>query len=486
MIHFNQLVAFIPRTESSGEILTTDRKSYLIRDAKQSAELKYLIQKFPPKIQMPWTNNFEFLLWLNRMAGRSFSDPKCYPVFPCLLHPFKDFHRSTPFIEPTPIHEITDIEKDLRTVDFIVPEFYSCPELVTAKLPAWASSPLEFVYAMRKLLESPAATRALRSWIGSLFVTHLTIKNISHHSVLMSFPERVTSEPKHTTRVTVQLEGVSLLFAWIWENIIGFVTTGGAVYIYQVTDRLILKSEDKSIGVTSVGYYNVRDQLWFYDKNTRTITAYPDGTQIPIQIEDQLLEVFKGQFLYCPNSVEFWIGGQRLCRTEGRVVAFAVSESFSMLVFATADGAVHFRSPRKGREIIPSLRIRELVQSILITEKWGFILIHSHLAIYIYTVNGEKLSELPLKSAINAWTSFSSVFGFDYVVYANTCGDVTVFEVFDSDDVKVIVTCWDVIAIHFDSTSERLMIVTSLGLVQAIPYTFTAPAAPFPFEYCYK
>jgi hypothetical protein len=190
--------------------------------------------------------------------------------------------------------------------------------------------------------------------------------------------------------------------------------------------------------------------------------------------------------LYCPNSVEFWIGDQRLCRTEGKIVAFAVSELFSILVFATVDGSIHFNSARKDKEIIPSLKIPELAQSILITEKWGFIIIRSHRHMYIYTINGEKLQEVPLRAAIQVWTSFSSMFGFDYVAYSNAAGDVAVFEAFDPENVKVIATCWDVIAIRFDNISDRLLMVTSSGLVQAIPYVFIPPATPIPFEYRYK
>jgi hypothetical protein len=487
VIPFNQIVAYFIRNELSGEILTTNRKAYFIANAKPSLELKSHLQGFQPKGEMPWINNFEYVLWLNRMAGRSFNDPKCYPVFPCFLHPFKDLRRSMTFAEPTPIGEITDIEKDFRNSDFIVPEFYSCPELIKAKLPAWASSPLDFVYAMRKLLESPTATRALRSWIRSVFVNQCTIKGISHHIVLMNLPDRISCESKRKPRVVTQLEGVLLLFAWIWENFIGFVTTAGRVFMYEVTDSLILRSEDKStVNVASVECYSVRHQLWLYYKEIRTIVAYPDGTRIPIQIGSQLLEIFNGKFVYCPNSIEFWIGDQRLCRTEGKVVTFAINELFSILVFATADGNVHFRSARKGREIIPSLKIPELAESILITEKWGFIIIRSHRTMYIYSVNGEKLHELPLRAAIHVWTSFSSIFGFDYVAYANAAGDVAVFEAFDPEDVKVIITCWDVIAIRFDPISDRLMMVTSTGLVQAIPYIFTPPAAPIPFEYRYK
>jgi hypothetical protein len=340
---------------------------------------------------------------------------------------------------------------------------------------------------MRKLLESPAATKALRSWIGSVWVMELTMKNISHRSLLPSFPERIPYESKRSPKVGDQIPEILIVFAWIWDDFVGIVSHSGHISVRRLTDRFTIENDwSLSDDVSCLEFYNLRNQLFIYDKGKKVISCHPDGESEPIVIESHLFGELSGKWLYCPNPEEFWYSNALFCTTESRVVTFATSQTFSMFVFSSADGMIHFRSARKASKIGASIQMNELIDGILITEKWGFIVMHSPQNLYLYTVNGAKLKEVKLKAAIRTWTSFSSVFGFDYVAYADIDGGVVIFEAFYPEKPWIVSHLLDVICLKADESSERLLIVTSNGDLQAIPYAFGHPVEPVPFTYEYK
>jgi hypothetical protein len=172
----------------------------------QKVEPKLFIRKLPATEQ--WRNgqisNYEYILWLNTVCGRSFNDLYFYPVFPWVLRNFgsadldpnnvsgeflRDFSRCTPE-DPLPkvsvgtyLQEIlpTEDPKEVYSMDDflrfmldgveLVPEFFSMPELFNKHfvLPKWANSPLEFVYLHRKVLESDSVSSTIHHWFTAIF-----------------------------------------------------------------------------------------------------------------------------------------------------------------------------------------------------------------------------------------------------------------------------------------------------------------------------
>jgi hypothetical protein len=150
------------------------------------------------------------------------------------------------------------------------------------------------------------------------------------------------------------------------------------------------------------------------------------------------------------------------------------------------DGKVHFRSARKGTPLSEPLQMTELIDGILITEKWGFIMMHSMRTLYLYSINRAKIKEVKLAAPIVTWTTFPSVFGFDYVAYANDHADIVLFEAFYPERAQIISRHWNVIALAAEPTSDRLVIVMANGYIHGVPYSFGQPTSPVPFAYDFK
>ncbi|KAH8042413.1 hypothetical protein HPB51_023252 [Rhipicephalus microplus] len=170
-----------------------------------------------------WVNreisNFEYLMHLNTIAGRTYNDLSQYPVFPWVLADYtspkleldspsvyRDLSRPIGIVNPKNIEEVKakfDVaDRQFHSVEGtwkmlmespndvkeLIPEFFYLPEFLTnmnafdlgrlqgtkeqvddVRLPAWATSPEDFIYKHRKALESEYVSLHLHDWIDLIF-----------------------------------------------------------------------------------------------------------------------------------------------------------------------------------------------------------------------------------------------------------------------------------------------------------------------------
>jgi hypothetical protein len=62
------------------------------------------------------------------------------------------------------------------------------PDLIQGRLPRWASSTDDFVYQMRKLLESASFSMRLLTWIRYVWLIPPRLEGISHQELLPNDP----------------------------------------------------------------------------------------------------------------------------------------------------------------------------------------------------------------------------------------------------------------------------------------------------------
>lgn len=209
-------------------------------------------QPDPSKMQRKWIkgqiSNFDYLLYLNFLSGRTWSDFTKFPIFPWLTTDFQSElvkltrDLSFPFFAQsegqkkncekyldmvkyhyhtyisnigTPIYFLVRLEPYLngeidfmngeldlpertfqsfkttaslmtndscKTITELVPELFFLPEFISnvndagfqeriknVELPSWASSPIQFIRRMRKLLESNEVSEKLNEWIDLIW-----------------------------------------------------------------------------------------------------------------------------------------------------------------------------------------------------------------------------------------------------------------------------------------------------------------------------
>ncbi|OHS93423.1 hypothetical protein TRFO_11850 [Tritrichomonas foetus] len=172
-------------------------------------------------------SNYEYIMFLNLLSGRSFNDLDNYPVFPWVMTNYKDEYqcenlrdfscyidgstnkngdaneKKNPFpiskenvlqylrnIEPystvikqedlnsqivslNSIDEYYQNAKNSKEANELIPEFYSMPELFhDISLPPWLkhkNSPVDFVYNHRKILECSRVSSTIHEWFNLVF-----------------------------------------------------------------------------------------------------------------------------------------------------------------------------------------------------------------------------------------------------------------------------------------------------------------------------
>ncbi|KAF9613959.1 hypothetical protein IFM89_014024 [Coptis chinensis] len=169
-------------------------------------------------------SNFEYLMQLNTLAGRSYNDITQYPVFPWILADYSsetlDLENPSSYrdlskvlyylvrVEPYTTLSIqlqggkfdhadrmfsdigatwNGVLEDMSDVKELVPELFYLPESLTnvnsidfgttqlggkldsVRLPSWAENPVDFIYKHRKALESEHVSAHLHEWIDLIY-----------------------------------------------------------------------------------------------------------------------------------------------------------------------------------------------------------------------------------------------------------------------------------------------------------------------------
>jgi hypothetical protein len=126
---------------------------------------------------------------------------------------------------------------------------------------------------------------------------------------------------------------------------------------------------------------------------------------------------------------------------------------------------------------VQAINVENGITGLLITERFGFVLVHSDRRIMLYALNGKPMKNNMLSVPINVWTAFSSDRGFDYVAYATVEGTVSMFEVFylvnserlyvNSDD-----RTSEPICVALDQEYQRVVVVTAHGKMEGFQHSF--------------
>lgn len=172
----------------------------------------------PSSLQKRWLtdqfSNFDYLLRLNMIAGRSFRDRSIYPIFPSLLSDFDDFSSTKLTFDKFRISEgkgevkvdfgdDKGIKKSFNEFDFVRADYFFRPESIDY-VPKWAKDEFEVVHKLRILLESPEVTNNLHKWINNVFRKYSTrfmnlqtfrSDHLPHRSIPLNDSSLTTSYP---------------------------------------------------------------------------------------------------------------------------------------------------------------------------------------------------------------------------------------------------------------------------------------------------
>ena len=491
------------------EILTKFGKNYLI-DASPHANtsiVKYLMAFCGSNIlktslsREDWRSNFEYLMKLNFISGRTFNDPELYPVFPQVLNTSFNQYQSKSVLavkrfsksySPDPSNLFWEKQKDQINISqiiqnniFIAPEFYFFPEIFSEKrLPPWANgSKYEFVYKMRKLLESPTITKYLPSWIDVVWGADGQRSTDYNHKVLFQHPhpqKELINNKRYSTHQII-VSDCPLLFASFYENNILCTITSSTVSFFRIVSNegeIRLSDENgklKKYEITesdNCNFFLSDHKVMRYDRKNLNLSIFSPISTIHNKPVICYKEDFKGYFnsfiFYEDNSSLKLYDSNKSYLSEKEIVCYTVSQSYSSLVYATIDGSIHIISIPSGKPI-NTVDLKQIPTKMLITSCWGFIVILCGLNLTVMSINGYIIKTYKFEYEIKFWKTFRTNDGFDYIFYVFDDDKLGVFEVMYPEKQCSICDATDLIDAHFIKESEVILTLTKSGKIAVYP-----------------
>ena len=212
--------------------------------------------------------------------------------------------------------------------------------------------------------------------------------------------------------------------------------------------------------------YVDKNKVVIYDPDTSGLIQVGPKPSETVVTCNGVVGFFKGALGYCPSPCAIKLR-KRLRRTVSPVSALAVSDTYRSLVFATADGMVCFSSLPEFEDL-GVVMLSGFVTKILITEAWGFVVLLCGTEIYVYNVNGTLVKTAEFSRVVKCWSSFTSAYDFDYVVYVDGDDNVWYFEVFYPDLHTKIGTFSGVLSVHYDSDSSSFVMIQAEGKITQV------------------
>ena len=162
------------------------------------------------------------------------------------------------------------------------------------------------------------------------------------------------------------------------------------------------------------------------------------------------------------------------------ITCCAVSASFQLIVAGTRDGYLVLSSMNRGSidHVIDLGGCRPYAVSI--TESWGFIVVCAtkldcgkveHI-LHVYNVNGTLIRKKPIAHQMNAWTTWSSQDGFDFMMIATEKGKLFWFEVYylNFTDLTEYRQTYPIVALRCTPSEGGVVAVGCYGAVHFIPF----------------
>jgi hypothetical protein len=425
-------------------------------------------------------SNFDYIIYLNFLSGRSFRDSSAYPFFPSLLSDFDTFKpilssKSKLKVDPNSKIRIAFIEP-------IVPaHFFFSIERID-EIPIWANSAADFIDKMRLLLESPAISDGLHAWCTMYFGQTAAASNgrLFQYSV---HPEKLPFFVVigRSCQIELPLQNAKVrVTQQVSPNCVLLVLNNGAIgrfsfasipdfrheFAWQGRNVAI---ESESMLAVGNGYVAILSQ-----KELTFLGPEKVESRVNVGLERPLMACIGLQVVYCDSSCSVTIistSGRRrsFCRVRSRIVALASDSIFKIVIVGTIDGFVHVYNLIDGAEI-QSVSVGCETRMILITPNWGYVIILAGDIVWVLNINGLILTHVEMSEPIIQWFTFSSYGDSDCVAFLTDGGCLGHFPALHPENAKILKGIpAGIRGLLFERPSESFVLISKNGHISVIP-----------------
>ncbi|OHS97071.1 hypothetical protein TRFO_09605 [Tritrichomonas foetus] len=440
-----------------------------------------------------WKQNsvstFDYLNILNLLSGRTYLCSSKYPLFPSieLLKGEKVDESTLPPLDKTLFDGCENAgnqqAKTNEKIAYSAPEIYFLFESFTHS----NENPLK-VYENRKLLES--SSKVVEKFIIKNFssiVDETIARQEPVHRIVnpQELKIKINEKSKPFFVSTMRLQRAQNAFCIAYQN--------GKVCFVNVTFDDAGNAKCDEIGhrsqIPDIQNYQISKfdkGLIAYDGRTLySVTQY--GKNVENNVFMESLKFTQNIFLKTPSIIGYCHDYSRMkqtttsmCFVSHQVLCMAMSQRINIFVLGCSDCKIRIRNLATGKKIATVLTDYDFPQSILITEKWGFIVVKTSKKLLIFSSNGTLLKEQDEFPEIKQWFTFESQDGFDFIGFEEgiidgneeTTHGYYYFEVMNPHErTKICEIQEKIMNVHFVSKWNCFLIATDNQEILILPRT---------------
>jgi hypothetical protein len=111
----------------------------------------------------------------------------------------------------------------------------------------------------------------------------------------------------------------------------------------------------------------------------------------------------------------------------------------------------------------------EIPARVLITRRWGFIVVKTDDSVFVFTVNGTRVAKLAIPAELRLWTSYYTREGFDFVLYQGKDLAVAYFEAGNPGKQERVDMPVELCGMSYDWRQDVFIFVTKAGKLIVYP-----------------
>jgi hypothetical protein len=418
-------------------------------------------------------SNFEYLMRVNIISGRSYNDRYLYPIFPAVLERF-DFRRprklgSQSWKDALPVMSGLDTDSAILS-----PEYFFFPPLF--------ANDFEFVYRHRKRLESAAIGSSLNVFFDAYF--GFRMQDIAHRRLFDS-PHPHRPPPKFIVARELEMTIGILKGKIVSANVYRSQRSTFVFLIISDAFQSIRLTVDITTGIRRTEelgpilptcawpvFASCEKLFAVLDRQQMCLHLVDDVTtrRLFLETDNDIIQFFDSDsVLYCPNRSAIASRDGVLIQTRSPVTHLATNVEFKIFAVATRDGYVASYSFPSGHVIIES-DIGVDVTHLIVTEKLGLIVAFGGAKVSVLSVDGHFIKSAPFPQTVARAYSFSSFSDFDFIAFETEEHQLGFFEAFYPEN-SVIFCQLDqpaVQVVYADALTSFLVLLES-GLLRVVP-----------------
>ncbi|OHT12244.1 hypothetical protein TRFO_18051 [Tritrichomonas foetus] len=152
------------------------------------------------------------------------------------------------------------------------------------------------------------------------------------------------------------------------------------------------------------------------------------------------------------------------------ISAVDINPTYNIFICCTNDGFMRTYSVHK-KKLLNSVNINCIVEKVLTTNSWNFIILYSPGYLHLFTINGFLIKKVQIDFEVSQWSTFVDQDGFDHICCADPIGYIYTFEAYYIENINQIASCNErIISVIFHEETHSIVAHASSSTTYFIPY----------------